>query len=121
MIVQRLLFRGQSRFHIGQWLTALCLRAVLFAIFVVALTRLMVTPAIADDIYQPGHVYVNYTTEWVPCAQGNLVDVTGQLSDDDQGHVHDIHGNVLTIDTSTNSVLDVNGHVSGFVYSAAPS
>ena len=68
-----------------------------------------------------GHVYVGYTANWVPSAQGTLVDVTTEIvADDDRGHVNDLHGNVLTIDSSTNTVCDSNAQATGFVYAGAP-
>ena len=68
-----------------------------------------------------GHVYVGYTANWVPSAQGTLVDVTTEIvADDDRGHVNDLHGNVLFIDSSTNTVYDSNAQATGFVYAGVP-
>lgn len=67
--------------------------------------------------YVFGHTYVAYTADWTPSPQGMLVDVTTQLTvDDDQGHVHDLHGNDLTIDGSTGAVYDADEQQAGFVY-----
>jgi len=74
----------------------------------------------SDQCYVLGHVYVAYTSDWVPSAQGTLVDVTTEIvADDDRGHVNDLHGNTLTIDASNNAVYDTNGQATGFVYGPA--
>jgi len=70
-----------------------------------------------DQYFVAGHVYVAYTSDWVPSAQGTLIDVTTELvADDDRGHVNDIHGNTLTIDSASNTVYDSNAQATGFVY-----
>ena len=94
------------------------LRAGLAALSLIAICGAAIGNArAAVAVYQSGHVYVNYTSAWVPCSQGNLVDVTTELVvDDTQGHVHDLYGNHLTINSTTKTVFDVNAQAAGFVY-----
>jgi hypothetical protein len=67
-----------------------------------------------------GHGYVNYTVNHVPTAQGALVDVTSQLTMDQDGHVFDLYGNQLVFSSTDSYIRDVNSQVVGFVYVAAP-
>jgi hypothetical protein len=96
---------------------ALCRRAIVLAVCLTALCKASPAPPAAADVigYQPYHTYIGYTGNWQPSAQGTLVDVTAEIVHDTQGHVYDLHGNVFTVNTATNSLADPTGQIDGFV------
>lgn len=93
-------------------------QASLFALCLVALCRTSLSPAAADDIvfYELNHVYIAYTDDYQPSAQGTLYDVTSDIVHDTQGHVYDLFGNMFTVNSADNSLVDWTGAVTGFVY-----
>ena len=52
-----------------------------------------------------------------PVASGTLVDVTNSLVLGQDGHVYDAYGNPLTVNSTDNSIKDVNSQTVGFIYS----
>src|SRR5690349_2819908 len=85
-------------------------RAALPALILIASCGAARQPAGADaEAYQNNHIYVHYTAQWVPSPDGILADVTSDLVSDNQGHVFDLHGNVLDLDWTRNEVSDANG------------
>jgi hypothetical protein len=60
--------------------------------------------AIALDTPTNCQIYICYDSNWVPTPTGTPIDVTADIVQDNQGHVHDLHGNAFTLDNANGTV-----------------
>jgi len=65
--------------------------------------------------YEVNHAYVHYSADHVPVSTGDLTDISGATTIDQEGHTYDLYGNLLSFNAD-NSITDVNSQVVGFVY-----